>query len=305
MLKVFQYWDRGVTNMPAMIRHIYEHNLRLSQYYNFELILITEQTATDYITLMRGFGNLFSNHQSDVLRFFVLNKHGGIWLDCDAIILKDLNQFFNQFKATKFDMILDVEHTEKVGCAVVTAKSNTVCSNYCIQYLLKKRLKIMLSFVFKKPPKQSALLRTMLRVLFKITNIKSITFLEWAEIGPRTVRDLYLVHGERIKRNSVNTTKKGCNFITWVDDPGYDTSKWLLENKDAATTKANSIFSHTDYVLTWTIYRQNNFQTPIIDIVFNNELSVFHHLLKLANANMASKKQETDVSTPNKLNNDK
>lgn len=293
-LKVFQYWDSGVEGMPQMIADIYKHNLRLSQRYNFELILITQTTAADYFEFMmaggvRAFYRLASNYQSDIVRFFVLHQNGGIWLDSDAIILKDLNLSFKKFQATNAQMVLDEEYDKKIGCASIMAKPNTVCSNYCMQYLLKKRWKILLSFEpnkLKKPFKWLAILPLMVKILGKLHLAKLSPRLKWVEIGPDNVEQLYLKHSDKIKLNTAEFTKYGCNFISWIDSPGYQSEKWLFNSADEAAKKANNVFNHSDYVLTWTIYNKNNLPNPIVNTVFANELSVFHHFLKLANKAM-------------------
>lgn len=42
------------------------------------------------------------------------------------------------------------------------------------------------------------------------------------------------------------------------------------------------------YVITWTIYRINNIKEDIIEFIFKNKMSVFHHLLNFSKSNQVT-----------------
>lgn len=298
-IKVFQYWDSGIDNMPAMISHIYQHNLVLSKHYGFELIVIDQQNVKNYIRPITGFFRVDANFQSDIVRFFALHKYGGIWLDSDAVILNDLGEFFAKFKQTNYDLMLDEEVSNKVGCACLLAKAGTVCTNYCVQYIQDRKWWIVAApyydylgqkerMLLSVPPNQQpsiphkkarsflAQLKSFLKKLIPIKRLK------WEDLGPTNVTNLCRTYPDRVRINTAQKTAKGCNFISWQDTMPGDTAKWLLAEKRQAEEKAKEVFANTPYAMTWTIYNHKNFQNNAVEQVFNNELSVFHHLIKLS-----------------------
>ena len=248
MLNCFIYWDNGIERMPPMIKYIYEHNLYTSLKYNFNLVLISDDNITKYIDIHNRFFELKSNFKSDIIRYNILHKYGGIWLDTDVIILKNLNEIYNNFLETKYMCILDIEYDNSIGCASIFMKENTICSKYCVDFVN--------NYLDSNKP------------------------LEWESIGPNTVRNLYNEYPDLIKLNSYNIVKNGCNFISWNDDPGYNKKKWIMDQKDAEA-KAQDIYINENcyYVITWTIYRKNDIKDDIINFVFKNKMSVFYHLL--------------------------
>jgi glycosyltransferase involved in cell wall biosynthesis len=248
MLNCFIYWDKGIEAMPTMIKYIYEHNLFISLKYNFNLVLISDDNIEKYIDVHNRFFELKSNFKSDIIRYNILHKYGGIWLDTDVIILKNLNEIYSDFLETKYMCMLDIEHYDAIGCASIFMKENTICSKYCVDYVN--------NYLDSDKP------------------------LEWGCIGPNTVRTLYNEYPDLIKLNTYEIVKNGCNFISRKDDPGHKKDKWIMDQIDAEA-KAQDIYINENcyYVITWTIYRKNDIKDDIINFVFKNKMSVFYHLL--------------------------
>lgn len=246
----FQYWNTGIDGMPPMIRYIYEHNKKISIHYAFDLILLTDSNITDYINPHPRFYDLAPNFKSDIVRYTILNKYGGIWLDTDIIIIKDLNILYKKFLNSSYDLIIDNEtQYEEPGCASLCMKPNTSVSNFCKNYVTE--------YLDSNKP------------------------LVWGEIGPITIHSLLKTDLKLgIKINKYSITKNGCNFITWQDNPGFNKTKWFFENETDAYNKTLSLIhnDHCYYVITWTIYRKNNINSNIVDFVFNNRRSVFSFL---------------------------
>jgi len=232
-VKCFCYWDKGIEKMPDMIKHIYQHNKKISEFYKFDLILITDENVKTYIDLPPVFFDLDPNYKSDVVRFTCLNKFGGIWIDTDVIIIKDLNLLWKQFLSKRKDVMLDIELNQKIGCASVLMLSDTICSNFCYNHF---------------------------NVLLESHDItKNI---KWDFLGPANVKLLYLTFPQNVILNDHDKVSKGCNFITWADKPGFIKDKWLLANELLAKEKASTILNNVDcyYVITWTIYSKNDMQ---------------------------------------------
>ena len=278
---VFQYWDGGENSMPEFIHKIYLHNLRLAEHYGFYIILITEANIKRYINNMPDkFFQASKNHQSDICRYLVLQKYGGIWLDSDVIILKDLRIHFQDFLATGKDMCLHTEGRtlrgmrifhrtgkgkylqadnrkdyQKVACAAMMSTAGNVTINDCAELLWER-----------------------------CTTIHTISDANWHYFGPTVIITREKKHRSRIWRLDNEMVCNGICFITWVNNPGRDDqSQWLLRSETEAQQKAREVFKESPYTMTWTIYRKHKgSKGNIISEVFDNKHSVFHHLLKLA-----------------------
>jgi len=260
-LYVFFYWDGGYEKMPEMIKYIFEHNCKISILYNFTLILLTDNNITNYIKLPKLYNTLAPNFKSDIIRFSILHKYGGIWFDTDVIILKNLNNVWKDFVFSDKDIMLEeeIDHKNKVGCASILMRANTKCSKFCYDYI---------NCLLDAYPQNQ--------------------LLKWDFLGPTNVKLLCLTMPEYIIVNTYDQIINGSNFISYGNNPGINKSGWLLSNELQATQKANEIFinSNCSFVLTWTIYRINNFDKTdinnIINMVFNNNCSVFCNLIQLS-----------------------
>ena len=257
MLPCYIYWDKGLDKMPCMIKYIYEHNIKMSIKYNFNIILLTDNNINDYIDFPTDRYNLRSNFKSDIIRFYILNKYGGIWLDTDILILKDLNEQYDTFLSEDKDMQLEVEFDNKIGCCSIFMKKNTICSLKCVEYI-----------------------KLLLNTKKEFDCIK-----DWNLLGPDNVTNIYSLYLTRIKLITHNIVSNGSSFITWKDLPGINKDKWIFSNENLAYNKALDIFNnkHCYYVITWNIYNRNNINENIIKYVFKNEMSVFTHLINLIN----------------------
>lgn len=250
---VFMYWDKGEIRMPPMLRRIYMHNKAICKKFNLNLHLITDDNIHTYITVPDRFWSLAPNFKSDICRFYLLDKFGGVWLDTDIIITKDLNKLVDFLKNNNKQMMLDMEFEPNIGCASIVALPHTACTAYCRDHVE--------NFLTTKSE------------------------LSWEDIGPTNVRECVKTLGYNIWINSGEITKKGCNFIDWREDPGINKSHWYYPTSDEAYAVASKIFREpiAYYAVTWTIYRIND-MVDTVGQVLDDPRSIFHHLITLANA---------------------
>ena len=251
-INCFQYWDTGLEGMPPMIRYIYDHNFNQSKKYNFNLILITDKNINEYCQPHSRFFELKSNFKSDIVRYNVLDKYGGIWLDTDIIIVKDLNILYNNLLSSDYQGIVDVENQyNQYGSASLVVKKDSELSKFCIDYLNNY--------------------------------LDSTKPLKWGEIGPQIITAALSTELKKhVIINQYEETQKSCNFITWNDNPGFNKSKWLLEDNYTAYKTALSLKNNPNcyYVITWTLYRKTDIPIDeLVNTVFNNERSVFTFLV--------------------------
>jgi hypothetical protein len=251
-LSVFCYWDKGIEKMSPMIRYMYEHNIIMSNKFKFNYILITDDNVSSYINVPAKFNSLAHNFKSDIVRYFALDKYGGLWLDSDIIIIKDLNIIYNNLIESGKLAMLDVEDFDsEIGCASLCMIKNTNLTKMAINNI-------------------NSLLDS---------NKKLI----WGDLGPLNIIQVYTKYKSDIILNDHNKVVKGCNFISWKEEPGINKQGWIFKNDLDAISKAESLINNPDcfYVITWTIYRINDIKTDIIDFVFKNGKSVFTHLINL------------------------
>ena len=248
MIKVFQYWGQGYENMPSMIKIIYHHNKEICKKFNLELILINDKNVKEYIEPPKRFFKLAYNFKSDIVRYFCLHKYGGFWFDTDVIIIKNLNNIVDNLD-NKFEVIVDVETGTKLGCASLYFKKNTNLSKFCID---------------------------------RINNItKNYSVLEWNVLGPGTITSLYQKFKDYILVNDYRVVRNGCNYICWNERPGINKDRWLFNTAEEAEKKAENLKKNNEcfYLITWTIYRDNDIKGDVSDFVFKNDKSLFSYFI--------------------------
>jgi len=253
---VFLYWGQGYNNLPKILKKIYKNNELICKKSGYKLHLIDDINVYNYIDTHPRFKQLAYNFKSDMIRFYILHKYGGFWFDMDVIIIKNLDKLYNNLvNISNIDMCVDVEHLWsegidgiKLGSASIFMKKNSICSKHCVNYVN--------------------------HILNNSIN------LDWNDIGPWTVRDVYKNLKNRIKINNYEITKNGCNFICWNENPGFYKDNWYM-NETLAELKAKQIYNNKDcfYIITWTIYKENNIDTDLIDFIFYDKKSVFSYFL--------------------------
>lgn len=90
---VFLYWTGYEYKLIKILRNlIYLHSQNGLKY---KVILLTPENIRDYISdLPNNFNSLISAHQADIARVFAIEKHGGIWLDSDTLVMNDMSELF-------------------------------------------------------------------------------------------------------------------------------------------------------------------------------------------------------------------
>ena len=253
---IFVYWGQGYNKMPELLKKIYDNNVLICKEYNLKINFIDDINVYDYIIPHSRFKSLEYNFKSDMIRFYILNKYGGFWFDTDILIIKNLNKIHEfMINQTNYDIIVDVEHLWeegidgiKLGSASLYFKKQSICSKHCLNYVNNK--------------------------------LNNISDLNWNDIGPWAIRDVYKNLKNRIKVNNYEITKNGCNFICWNENPGFFKDNWYMD-ETIAEQKAKKIYKNKDcfYVITWSIYKENDIKTDLIDFVFNDKKSVFSYFI--------------------------
>lgn len=104
---VFTFWYQGLESAPPLVRiciesmkeHIGDH----------PLVVITKENIREYADIPDFIyekvdsGKITLTHFSDILRFSLLAKHGGLWLDATILLNRDIDEdiFLNPFFSVK------------------------------------------------------------------------------------------------------------------------------------------------------------------------------------------------------------
>lgn len=89
---IWLYWQNpyGQTQMPIYLQLCLETIKRHCG--TFEVKLLNENTVLDYINLPEKINHVpYIMQKADYIRYALLQKYGGIWLDIDCILLRDID----------------------------------------------------------------------------------------------------------------------------------------------------------------------------------------------------------------------
>ena len=94
--EVFLYW----TGPKYSLIHVLHDIVKIqATKQHFKATFLDDTNLKDYIDmseLPRCFNKLRPAHKADVIRVFVLEKYGGIWVDSDTIITPSFNELFEE-----------------------------------------------------------------------------------------------------------------------------------------------------------------------------------------------------------------
>lgn len=152
---LWMYWEiknnRPIPNYIQLCFKIIKKNSRL-----FNLIILDNNTVLDYLpNLRKDINELPLALKADYIRILLLHKYGGLWLDCDVIMMTDLKEIVNLLN-NNLDYI-------GFGCTGITcyngyrypsnwaigAKKNSILMERC-KYELDKKLDNYFSNADKK-----------------------------------------------------------------------------------------------------------------------------------------------------------
>ena len=110
---IWVFWD-GFE--PDYIKLCYETLINKCSN-NFNIVKLNNNTIHKYLPELKNynFNNLIIQHKVDIYRIMLLYKYGGIYIDADIIVLKDLSDIINKLK--KYDFV-------GFGC------TGKICTNY-------------------------------------------------------------------------------------------------------------------------------------------------------------------------------
>lgn len=97
---IWQYWEtRGLK--PRFVDGLHQIARRNS---GCEVVLVTPETLSEFLPeIPKQLVRIKElAHKADMIRSMLLSRHGGMWLDSDAVVLKDLNWLFDLLDESEF-----------------------------------------------------------------------------------------------------------------------------------------------------------------------------------------------------------
>jgi hypothetical protein len=86
---IWRYWEG---NQPDYIKRLANQPQKFS---NGEIIYLNNRTVGKYVQLPRKVFTLKTiAHRADIIRSALLHNYGGIWLDADIVVVKDIDFLF-------------------------------------------------------------------------------------------------------------------------------------------------------------------------------------------------------------------
>ena len=99
--KIYIYWDSGIENAPEIVKFCAKSWSVMNP--SWEVIFIDSQTSNQYVNDLPMPIDKLPHGQvcfSDILRYSILAKHGGVWADSTSLCLRPLDDWllpiFNQ-----------------------------------------------------------------------------------------------------------------------------------------------------------------------------------------------------------------
>ena len=127
---IWQYWEtRG--RKPAFIDGLHEIACRNS---GVRVVQVTPETLQDYLPDLPNeiLGIKELAHKADMVRTRLVARYGGMWLDSDAIVLRDLNWIFDLLEGLEFvgfndgGKLCETRPWVRVNCFAAPASSPVV-----------------------------------------------------------------------------------------------------------------------------------------------------------------------------------
>ena len=274
---VWMFWDRGDHHMPPALRYVYHHNKLMASCHGYSLHLVTNKNIGSYLNVssFHPLAHILSPAQfSDYVRVQLLYHFGGLWLDCDFIMVGDIARLLNLMDETNTTLLLTEEFAGKVGSAVMgtrVARSEVVTS---MLYELHSQLDFYDS---------------------RLSN--GLEYMHRDFIGPDLVRNAirrysYVAYPQKYYDDATNSpivlllgeiTNRGMHFAVWSLNPVYNYALWLLNSELDAISFAASIESDSFGIVgLWTLANTGGSDSAIpfwVEAIFGDTRSLFYQLL--------------------------
>ena len=215
---VFIYWEGYKYNLIQILHKlIYLHS---NNEKNYKVYFVNTYNLYNYVDFTPSFFNKMKiNHKSDYLRYKLIYKYGGIWLDSDTIVMNDLSSLFENIKNND-------------------------------GFFIKEDNKIICGGVFGSKP-ETPLLKKIISTIDKVLNEKKHN-LNWSDIGPELLHNLYKQDRSLFSKYIIYNGLDNMYPINWdkcllefVEKP-YNNHENLVKQFQPLVIIVNSVYKKLD-----------------------------------------------------------
>ena len=295
-LKVFCYWNKGFQKMPKILQHICFHNKLICDENDMEFHFISDSNILNFLNIPSFFEKLQPNHKSDWIRWSIIYKFGGAWIDADIILLKNLIPLCTE--SNDYDLITNCEMT-------LTERERKFENGYPEQILRSKDYESILTedkyfklgccfMIGKRKTNTMLKLKTLTeeKIINSIDESNTESQLNWPEIGPVALSQVFKKYSNFIKvMNNGREDPEGFNSLNWKVDkmkppcsnnyPGHNKVQWRGD-PSKMKQKADRIMKNQKChaIPSWSIYRDNDIGLNICEYMLHDPESLFKYLIR-------------------------
>lgn len=139
---IWQYWEQGLENAPELVK-VCIKSVEKYKNGNEHIILdknnIKEYTdIPDFIWKLNEKGIIKSAHMSDIIRTYLLTKHGGVWVDATVLFTANLPKYITNSNLFVFQNVLknDVDGLNMASYFIASKPHNIILEK--TKWLLNK-----------------------------------------------------------------------------------------------------------------------------------------------------------------------
>lgn len=140
---IWAYWENRDDYIPTHIKLCFDtFDKHLKPKY--KVIILDQNTIKKYLPDVRSdLDDLLIAQKVDYYRIALLYKYGGIWIDADTIIMRDLDDVFDKLKTYDFVGFGCTQHTcfngkDQPSNGVLASQKNSKLMKLCLDKLNKK-----------------------------------------------------------------------------------------------------------------------------------------------------------------------
>ena len=273
-LDIWMYWDTGVEGMNPLVRFVHRHNLQIVERFGHRIHLLTLSTLSSYVdtsSLPTLFWTLSACQQADLLRVYMLHRHGGIWLDCDIILVGDVTQLFSLLPAGE-GLLTTEEFNGKVGNAVLAASAGSPA----LAYIWQEAQAALKEYAHRREEGVLYMHRDFLGPALISRAVK-----HWGDgVGWLRKSTFPVLPETPIVVLPASRTGDGMHFSIWTKAPAINLHVWLMASEDLARQRAESILRDSyGLVGLWTLADASPF---LFDVIAHDSRSIFAHLFRIS-----------------------
>jgi hypothetical protein len=254
---IYLYWIGNDYSLIRILRNLIYKYSRYGQ--GFHVHLINHNNLSHYISLddlPQCFYELLPAHQADVVRVYVVEKYGGIWLDSDILVLESLDSIFELIE-------------NKDGL------------------FIKEDANMLYNGMFASRPHTPLMIEWKNRMINILHNKK--TKIHWTEIGNSLLDQIYIDHPEYFENYIIENGRDSVYPIIWnecvnefIQKP-YHNYVNITRFFQPFIILVNSVYKHFGNMSEEQILSQNMPLNYFLNIAINN--MPLQQLLKLSQNN--------------------